>query len=262
VVPDRWPFQVNVYNTSTGEFLFRPGPVFADLVLADEINRPPAKTQAALLEAMQEKQATVDGVTRRLPDAFTVFATQNPVEFKGTYPLPEAQADRFLFKILVDYPSAEDEAVILDRVESGLNISAHRKAITDATRTSGFVDSRSAHGFAKRIDAAIDSIQELLDEGHAVEPQDWQARPGAAVYGQAPANRLCDPRAVSTGVPAPHRAMVAAALRREHRGDREVHRDRSLRFVRAPGAVKHTLAPRPSLARTHQGADKIIQSCE
>ena len=87
------------------QFDFRPGPVFADIVLADEINRAPAKTQAALLEAMQERQATVDGKAYRLSDVFTVFATQNPVEFEGTYPLPEAQVDRFMLKIVIDYPA-------------------------------------------------------------------------------------------------------------------------------------------------------------
>ncbi len=112
---------VSIYNTAAGDFVFRQGPIFTDLVLADEINRAPAKTQAALLEAMQERQATVDGVSHALSGAFTVFATQNPVEFEGTYPLPEAQVDRFMLKILVDYPSEDLEGRILDRVEGGFD---------------------------------------------------------------------------------------------------------------------------------------------
>ena len=102
-------------------FEFVPGPVFTDLLLGDEINRAPAKTQAALLEAMAERQVTVDGRSRPLGDAFTVFATQNPVEFEGTYPLPEAQLDRFLLKIRVDYPDAEAERTILDRYAGGFD---------------------------------------------------------------------------------------------------------------------------------------------
>jgi MoxR-like ATPase len=122
--PDLMPTDllgVNVLDERRSEFVFRPGPVFTDLLLADEINRAPAKTQSALLEAMQERQVTVDGDSRRLSPAFTVLATQNPVEFEGTYPLPEAQLDRFLVKIRVDYPGPEDEAAILDRYADGFD---------------------------------------------------------------------------------------------------------------------------------------------
>ena len=96
-----------------GELAFRPGPIFTSVLLADEINRTPPKTQAALLEAMQERQVTVDGTSHRLPDPFLVVATQNPIEHEGTYPLPEAQLDRFLFKLDIGYPSAEDELALL-----------------------------------------------------------------------------------------------------------------------------------------------------
>jgi len=104
---------------SSQEFTFRPGPIFADLVLADEINRAPAKTQAALLEAMQERTVTADGHTHVLSDVFTVFATQNPVEFEGTYPLPEAELDRFMLKALFGYPPAPVEQGILTRYVEG-----------------------------------------------------------------------------------------------------------------------------------------------
>ena len=102
-----------------GTFTFRPGPIFGDLVLGDEINRAPAKTQAALLEAMQERRVTVDGVSHALPESFTVFATQNPIEFEGTYPLPEAELDRFLVKVIVGYPDEPVEQGILHRVLNG-----------------------------------------------------------------------------------------------------------------------------------------------
>ena len=115
--PDLLPSDVtgaSIYNQKTAEFVFREGPVFANLLLADEINRAPAKTQSALLEAMQERQVTIEGVTRPLPRPFLVIATQNPIEYEGTYPLPEAQLDRFLVRLNVGYPSSDDEAVILN----------------------------------------------------------------------------------------------------------------------------------------------------
>jgi MoxR-like ATPase len=103
----------SVFRPGEGSFQFRPGPIFAQLLLCDEINRAPAKTQAALLEAMQEGSVTVDGTSHTLPKPFTVFATMNPLEHEGTYPLPEAQLDRFLFKVLVGYPTAELESQLL-----------------------------------------------------------------------------------------------------------------------------------------------------
>lgn len=112
---------VNVYDSAKKSFVFRPGPVFTDILLGDEINRAPAKTQSALLEAMQERQATVDGERHRMSDVFTVFATQNPVEFEGTYPLPEAQVDRFMLKILVPYPEEAAEEQILANVDAGFD---------------------------------------------------------------------------------------------------------------------------------------------
>ena len=105
-----------IYNQKTGEFGTSLGPVFANLLLADEINRAPAKVQSALLEVMQERQVTIAGETHRVPDPFVVMATQNPIETEGTYPLPEAQVDRFMMKVLVDYPTEEEEFVIVERV--------------------------------------------------------------------------------------------------------------------------------------------------
>lgn len=111
----------NVLNMATSTFSFHAGPVFSDLLLVDEVNRMPPRTQAALLECMEEHQLTVDGVRHPLSSFFTVFATQNPIEFEGTYPLPEAQLDRFLLKINVPYPSAEDETQLLSRFQQGFD---------------------------------------------------------------------------------------------------------------------------------------------
>jgi MoxR-like ATPase len=119
--PDMLPSDVTGTLTLRGtELAWRPGPVFTNLVLADEINRTPPKTQAALLEAMQEGQVTIDGVEHPLPQPFTVVATQNPIEYEGTYPLPEAQLDRFLMKVAVGYPSVEDEETLLKLRHSGV----------------------------------------------------------------------------------------------------------------------------------------------
>ena len=124
--PDLMPSDITGVNllAGTGDFAFRPGPIFGDLVLGDEINRAPAKTQAALLEAMQERRVTVDGTSHRLPDGFTVFATQNPIEFEGTYPLPEAELDRFLVKVVIGYPEERVEQGILTRVLAGFEADA------------------------------------------------------------------------------------------------------------------------------------------
>jgi MoxR-like ATPase len=119
-----------VYNQKTGEFTTALGPVFANLLLADEINRAPAKVQSALLEVMQERQVTIAGQTHRVPDPFLVMATQNPIETEGTYPLPEAQVDRFMMKVVVGYPTEEEEYVIVERV-TGPPVRVQPVATTD-----------------------------------------------------------------------------------------------------------------------------------
>ena len=118
-----------IYNQKSGEFGTSLGPVFANLLLADEINRAPAKVQSALLEVMQERQVTIAGETHKVPDPFVVMATQNPIETEGTYPLPEAQVDRFMMKVLVDYPTEEEEFVIAERV-TGPAVDVHAVADT------------------------------------------------------------------------------------------------------------------------------------
>jgi MoxR-like ATPase len=122
--PDLMPGDVTgslVYDSKTSRFEFRPGPVFTNILLADEINRTPPKTQAALLEAMEERQVTVDGVPRALPAPFVVAATQNPIEYEGTYPLPEAQLDRFLLKVSLDIPPRDAEIAVLARHAQGFD---------------------------------------------------------------------------------------------------------------------------------------------
>ena len=135
--PDLLPADItgtNIYDAKKGEFTFKPGPLFCNLLLADEINRAPPKTQAALLEAMQEKQVTIGTVTHKLPAPFIVMATQNPVEQEGTYPLPEAQLDRFMFKMSVGYPDRADEDEILARRISRGKDAVDVDVITDPAR--------------------------------------------------------------------------------------------------------------------------------
>jgi len=150
--PDLMPADITGITLLSGarEFTFRPGPVFADLVLADEINRAPAKTQAALLEAMQERTVTVDGTSHPLSPTFTVFATQNPIEFEGTYPLPEAELDRFMVKVQVGYPTAEVEQGILTKYVEGFE--------ADRTDTYGVQPVTNAQGL-QALRAAVDRIR-------------------------------------------------------------------------------------------------------
>jgi MoxR-like ATPase len=162
--PDLMPADITGISILTGshEFTFRPGPIFADLVLADEINRAPAKTQAALLEAMQERTVTVDGVSHPLSTTFTVFATQNPIEFEGTYPLPEAELDRFMAKVLVDYPDATDEQGILTRYVAGFEADRPAtygvSAVANAARLEGLRHAVEAVRVEPQITAYITAI--------------------------------------------------------------------------------------------------------
>jgi MoxR-like ATPase len=140
---------------SEGRFRFRPGPVFTNVLLADEINRTPPKTQAALLESMEERQVTVEGEAHPLPEPFIVVATQNPIEYEGTYPLPEAQLDRFLFKLDVTYPSADQEQEVLARHDRGLD--PHDTTTAGLRQVAGAADLAAAREQiqAIRVDAAV-----------------------------------------------------------------------------------------------------------
>ncbi len=147
-----------IFNPGTNEFTPKFGPVFSNLVLADEINRAPAKVQSALLEAMQERQVTIGDTTYRLPDPFLVLATQNPIDQEGTYQLPEAQLDRFLFKVIVDYPSIDEERIILDRMAT----SAPKLRVRDMVDPKRIIASRELINFVYIDDGVKDYIVRLI----------------------------------------------------------------------------------------------------
>ena len=179
--PDLLPADVvgtQIYDQSNGQFSVKKGPIFANIILADEINRAPAKVQAALLEAMQEKQVTIGGTTFKLDEPFLVLATQNPIEQEGTYPLPEAQVDRFMLKLRVGYPSREEEKEIMRRMASGDPIpvehAATPEAIMEARRRIAdlYVDERIVeyivdivHATRKPADAGLKDLVPLIEFG-------------------------------------------------------------------------------------------------
>jgi len=223
--PDLMPADITGVSLLTGqhEFTFRPGPIFADLLLADEINRAPAKTQAALLEAMQERTVTADGVTHPLPPAFTVFATQNPIEFEGTYPLPEAELDRFMLKVLVGYPDAAVEQGILQRTVEGFE--------ADRPDSYGVTPVSSADGLAQ--------LRRAADAVH-VEPRitAYIASLVRATRGAASLTLGASPRA---GVALLKAARAAALLE-----DRDYVIPDDVKRL-APAALRHRVAVAPEL---------------
>ncbi|MET4782157.1 MoxR family ATPase [Glaciihabitans sp. UYNi722] len=162
--PDLMPGDVTgslVYDAKSGEFDFRAGPVFTNILLADEINRTPPKTQSALLEAMEERQVSVDGETRPLPVPFIVAATQNPIEYEGTYTLPEAQLDRFLLKLVLDIPERNDEVEVLTRSAAGFNPrnleAAGVSAVLDADQLA------AAQADVAKVGASTDVLSYIVD---------------------------------------------------------------------------------------------------
>jgi MoxR-like ATPase len=157
--PDLLPSDVtgvNVFNQQTSRFEYRPGPIVAQLVLADEINRATPKTQAALLEAMEEGQVTVDGVTHPLPDPFVVLATQNPIEYEGTFPLPEAQLDRFLIRLSLNYPGRKGELEMLERQH-------HAHPLDDLQQTVRVEDLRLAQAAVREVHVAMPIREYIFD---------------------------------------------------------------------------------------------------
>ncbi|WP_114905468.1 AAA family ATPase [Ornithinimicrobium murale] len=166
--PDLMPGDVTgslVYDSRTSDFEFREGPVFTNLLLADEINRTPPKTQSSLLEAMEERQVTVDGTPRRLPDPFLVAATQNPVEYEGTYPLPEAQLDRFLLKVVLPIPPREDEMQVLQRHAAGFN--PRDLAGAGVRPVAGPADLRAGSAALRSVQVAPEVIAYIVDIARA-----------------------------------------------------------------------------------------------
>ena len=180
--PDMLPSDLTGTMTlRAGELAFRPGPVFTNLLLADEINRTPPKTQAALLESMQERQVSVDGIARTLPDPFVVVATQNPIEYEGTYPLPEAQLDRFLAKIDVGYPSSDDEAAVLRLAHHGV-APATLSDVQAVTTPAELIDARATVDATTVTDAIVTYVVALVRRTRELPSVSLGASPRGAVH--------------------------------------------------------------------------------
>jgi len=183
--PDLMPADitgVNVFEPKATEFRFRPGPLFADVVLADEINRAPAKTQAALLEAMQEGQVTIDGATHVLSPMLTVLATQNPIEYEGTYPLPEAQLDRFMMKIIVGYPALKSERLMITRMHQlGDQVQHPEKTVKAVLTPAQLLEIRSAAHRVEVDESIINYIVEIIRNSRTASTLSLGASPRAGV---------------------------------------------------------------------------------
>jgi MoxR-like ATPase len=171
----------NVLNMSTAEFSLHKGPMFTDLLLVDEINRMPPRTQASLLESMEERQVTIDGVRYPLPEFFTVLATQNPVEFEGTYPLPEAQLDRFLLKIKITYPSAEEELKVLEGHHAGYYDGGAEAAAIEPIDTATLREARMQLRSIRVEDSLFRYITELVRKTRNWPSVSLGASPRAAI---------------------------------------------------------------------------------
>jgi len=183
--PDLMPADitgVNVFEPKAAEFRFRPGPLFADVVLADEINRAPAKTQAALLEAMQEGQVTIDGATHVLSPMLTVLATQNPIEYEGTYPLPEAQLDRFMMKIIVGYPALKSERLMITRMHQlGDQVQHPEKTVKAVLTPAQLLEIRSAAHRVEVDESIVNYIVEIIRNSRTASTLSLGASPRAGV---------------------------------------------------------------------------------
>jgi MoxR-like ATPase len=235
--PDLMPTDLtglNVLDEMRREFTFHPGPLFTDLLLADEINRAPAKTQAALLEAMQERQVTTDGVTRPLSSTFTVFASQNPVEYEGTYPLPEAQLDRFLLKVAVGYPAEEAERAILDRYAAGFR-----------------AESSDTYGLDPILDRdGVEALRARVEEVH-VEPavREYITRVVRATRGQPGFSLGASPRATV--------ALFLAARAEAVLRDRDFVTPDDVKALAAP-VLRHRVQLTPEAEIDGRTADDLI----
>jgi len=215
--PDLMPSDVtggNVFNQQRGAFEFLRGPVFTQLLLADEINRAPAKTQSSLLEAMQERSVTIDGTTRPLPEPFFVIATQNPIESQGTYPLPEAQLDRFLFKLDVRHPNTANEKAILASHLAGFDASAlDRVGLARVTTPEELVAMQTAIRGVRVDDSVLEYIADIVGRTRSHRSLYFGASPRASIALLAGAQA----RAVSAGrdfvIPDDVKALAPAAIR-------------------------------------------------
>ncbi len=215
--PDLMPTDVtggNVFNQQSQAFDFMPGPVFTQLMLGDEINRAPAKTQSALLEAMQERSVTTDGVTRPLPRPFAVVATQNPVESQGTYPLPEAQLDRFLMKVEVGHPSREVEKLILQAHVQGFDASSLEAVGLQTVVTADQVVQMQAELTQVRVDDGIlDYITDIVARTRGHRSIDLGASPRASIALLAGARATAGMRGRDFVIPDDVKSLAPAVLR-------------------------------------------------
>jgi MoxR-like ATPase len=246
--PDLMPSDItgsSVYSRETGKFTFVPGPIFAQLLLADEINRAPAKTQSALLEAMQDYQVTVDGVSRPLPGPFVVVATQNPVESTGTYPLPEAQLDRFLFKLTVADPPPEVERTIVRHHADGFD-PTDLSALQAATTPQQILEMQQ-HARGVRVDdAVIAYIVELVRRTRDDKAIELGASPRASIALLKSAQVIAASEGRAFVTPDDVKPMVAPVLR--HRV--MLHPDAQLQGTSADERIEDILraVPVPRLA--------------
>ena len=234
--PDLMPSDVTgsaIFSPRTSEFEFRAGPIFANLLLADEINRAPAKTQAALLEAMQERQVTVDGVAHKLAPPFIVLATQNPIEYEGTYPLPEAQLDRFLLRLGIGYPTPEQEWEVLERRM------AHRQDEVELTPRADAGDLAAMRAAIERVhvDAAVGRYIVAVVTATRQSPR---VQVGASPRGSLAVLKLARSR--------------AALLRRDFVVPEDV------KAVARP-ALAHRLTLRPELWVQRVRGEDVVQEC-
>jgi MoxR-like ATPase len=215
--PDLMPADitgVNVFDPKSGEFYFRPGPLFAEVVVADEINRAPAKTQAALLEAMQEGRITIDGVTRPLPPILTVLATQNPIEYEGTYPLPEAQLDRFMMKIVINYPALEAERTIISHMHRiGDGIQHPESAVQSVLDPDTLMQIRSASNRVEVDESIVNYIVDIIRNSRTTSSLALGASPRAGVMLLRAAKARALVRGKSYVTPDEVRDAVSSVLR-------------------------------------------------
>jgi MoxR-like ATPase len=234
--PDLMPSDItgsSVYSREVGAFTFVPGPIFTQLLLADEINRAPAKTQSALLEAMQDHQVTVDGVSRPLPAPFVVIATQNPVESQGTYPLPEAQLDRFLFKLLVGDPPPEVERTIVRHHADGFDPTDLR-AIEAATSAHEIVEMQKHVQSVKIDDVVVAYIVELVRRTRDDKAIELGASPRASIALLRAAQVMAASDGRTFVTPDDVKPMIAAVLR--HRV--MLHPDAQLQGITADDRIE------------------------
>ncbi len=215
--PDLMPSDVtggNVFNQQRGAFEFLRGPVFTQLLLADEINRAPAKTQSSLLEAMQERSVTIDGTTRPLPDPFFVIATQNPIESQGTYPLPEAQLDRFLFKLDVRHPNTANEKAILASHLAGFDASAlDRVGLARVTTPEELVAMQTAIRGVRVDDSVLEYIADIVGRTRSHRSLYFGASPRASIALLAGAQARAVSAARDFVIPDDVKALAPAAIR-------------------------------------------------